>query len=384
MKQNYDVIIIGAGSVGVPTALALAKNNIEVLVIDELASVGQGNNKKAIGGIRATHSDYGKIKIGQRSLEIFSNWEKEYGDDIGWQQNGYSYPAYTEKDEKMLKDLMKIQRSFGLNIEWLSPEKYNKLVPGINMESLRGSTFSPEDGSASPLLAINSFYFKSKELGADYHFGEKVLDIATQNEKVVGVRTDCGKYSCKYVVNAAGNFAKEIGKMVNLDLPVQPDCHEAAITEPVKPFFQPMVVDMRPAADSANYYFYQNNEGQVVFCITPDPPILGTCNESTSHFFPQVAKRMVGLYPRLANLKVRRAWRGQYPMTPDGFPIVGTVQQLEGYINAVGMCGQGFMLGPGLGELISRIISGSKNLDDDKILESFDINRDFSGTEKFK
>jgi sarcosine oxidase subunit beta len=71
-------------------------------------------------------------------------------------------------------------------------------------------------------------------------------------------------------------------------------------------------------------------------------------------------------------------------MTPDGFPIVGTVQQVEGYINAVGMCGQGFMLGPGLGELISRIISDSKNLDDDKILESFDINRDFSGTEKFK
>ncbi|MDY6915748.1 MAG: FAD-binding oxidoreductase [Candidatus Cloacimonadota bacterium] len=384
MKQNYDVVIIGAGSVGVPTALALAKKKVKVLVIDELASAGQGNNKKAIGGIRATHSDYGKIQICLRSVEIFSSWKYKYGDDIGWQQNGYSYPAYTAKDEKMLKDLMRIQKSYGLNIEWLSPQDYAELVPGIKREGLKGSTFSPEDGSASPLLAMNAFYFKSKELGADYHFQEKVTDILTKNNKIRGVKTDYREYSCKFVVNAAGNNANNIGKMIGLDLPVQPDCHEAAITEPVKPFFKPMVVDMRPAEDSANYYFYQNNEGQVVFCITPDPPILGICNESTSHFLPQVTKRMIDLYPRLANLKVRRTWRGQYPMTPDGFPIVGTVKEMENYVNAVGMCGQGYMIGPGLGELICRIITNNKNEDDDKILKSFDINRNFNETEKFK
>jgi len=131
MRKTYDVIIIGAGSVGVPTAMALAEKKLSVLVLDALASPGQGNAKKAIGGIRATHSDYGKIKISQRSIDIFSTWEKLHGDEIGWMSNGYSYPAYTEKDEKMLKDLMKIQRSFGLNISWISPEEYQKLVPGI-------------------------------------------------------------------------------------------------------------------------------------------------------------------------------------------------------------------------------------------------------------
>jgi sarcosine oxidase subunit beta len=384
MTKTYDVIIIGAGSVGVPTAMALAEKKLSVLVLDALASPGQANAKKAIGGIRATHSDYGKIKVCQRSIEIFASWEEKHGDDIGWMSNGYSYPAYTQADEKMLKDLMKIQHSFGLNITWLSPEEYTEKVPGIATDGLRGSTFSPEDGSASPLLSNNAFYFKSLEYGAEYRFNEKVTDMKLDGRNISEVITDKGSYKANYVINAAGNYAKAIGAMVGLDLPVDPDNHEAGITEPVKPFFEPMVVDMRKAPGSKNFYFYQNIEGQVVFCITPDPPILGIHNEATSEFLPMCTKRMVALYPRLTNLKVRRTWRGQYPMTPDGFPIIGPVKELDNYINAVGMCGQGFMLGPGLGELLARIITKTKNDDDDRILESFDFYRDFSGQEAFK
>ena len=145
-----------------------------------------------------------------------------------------------------------------------------------------------------------------------------------------------------------------------------------------------MVVDMRPSRDSRNYYFYQNAEGQVVFCITPDPAIYGTDDDSTSNFFPMVAKRMVKLYPRLANLKVRRAWRGQYPNTPDGFPIVGCRDELPGFINAIGMCGQGFMLGPGLGELIARMVTRSTTDNDAIILKEFSPYREFKGVEKLK
>lgn len=383
MKNNYDAIVIGAGSVGLPAAYSLAENKMKVLVIDNMSSPGQKNAKKAIGGIRATHSDYGKIQISLRSIKIFSEMKEKHGHDIGWMKNGYSYPAYNKKDEKMLKDLMKVQLSFGLNIKWVSPEEYNELVPGINMNGLLGSTYSPDDGSASPLLSANAYYFLGKEKGVTYNFAETVTDIKLEKETAV-VTTDKGKYNTRYVVNAAGNQAKEIGKMVGLDLPVNPDCHEAAITEPVKRFFGPMVVDMRPAKGSKNYYFYQNNEGQVVFCITPDPAILGMCSENTSVYFPQVAKRMVQLYPRLKNLKVRRSWRGQYPMTPDGFPIVGFPDGMPQYFNLVGMCGQGFMLGPGMGKLTARCLTGNKNEDDDKILESFLIERDFSGTEAFK
>jgi sarcosine oxidase, subunit beta len=384
MNNIFDVVVIGAGSVGVPVALSLAERKLSVAIIDALPSPGQMNNKKAIGGIRATHSDFGKIKVSQRSIEIFSTWKEKYGDEIDWMSNGYSYPAYTEEDEIKLKDLMKTQHSLGLNIRWVTPKQYNKLVPGINMDSLRGSTYSPEDGSASPLLACNAFYFRSLALGAVYRFQESVIEIRHHSGRVNEIVTNKENYSCGYVVNAAGNNARDIGKMIGMDFPILPDNHEGAITEPVKRFFGPMVVDMRPAEDSSNYYFYQNKEGQVVFCITPHPSSTGLDNDSTSWFFPKVARRMVNLYPKLASLKVRRSWRGQYPNTPDGFPIVGALTEIPNFINAIGMCGQGFMLGPGMSELIGRIIQNELTEDDRKILKSFDLYRPFAGIEQFK
>lgn len=384
MNRTYDVIIIGAGSVGLPAALALSRGGLSVLVLEAGVSPGQGNNKRAIGGIRATHSDFGKIKICQRSIEIFANWQAEHGDDIEWMQNGYSFPAYSVADERKLKDLMEIQHRFGLDIRWVTPAEYQELVPGINPEGLRGSTYSPGDGSASPLLSANAFYFRGLANGARYRFGEPVTGLEQKNGRVTGVRTAQGFYSAGWVINAAGNEAKEIGLLAGIDLPVTPDCHEGAITEPVQRFFGPMVVDLRPSGDSVNYYFYQNKEGQVVFCITPNPPIYGTDCDSTSVFFPQVARRMVSLYPRLAHLKVRRSWRGQYPMTPDGFPVVGPAPEISNFINAVGMCGQGFMLGPGLGELLDRMVRQVLTEDDRRILKSFDPQRTFAGMEAFK
>ena len=383
MKKNYDVIIIGAGSVGVPIALSLAEEKFNVLVIDKLSSPGQGQNKKAIGGIRATHSDKAKIHISLESIEIFSTWKEKYGDDIEWQANGYSFPAYTDEHEKLLKDLLKIQKSFGLNIDWVSSEEYLELVPGICKENLRGSTFSPEDGSASPLLSLNAFYFKSKEFGAEYHFNEEVISIKNENSKISSIVTNRGEYNCEILINAAGNNAKEIGEMIGVKIPVQPDSHEGGITEPVQTFFKPMVVDLRPGLDSQNYYFYQNTEGQVVFCITPEPPIEGTDSRSTSVYLPQVSRRMIGLFPKLKNIKVRRTWRGQYPATPDGFPIIGKTE-VEGFILAVGMCGQGFMLGPGIGKLITRLLTNNLSKDDEDNLNSLSLYRDFGGTEKFK
>jgi len=384
MSKIYDVIVIGAGSIGLPTAYYLARSGNKVLVIDPEHGPGQENNKKAIGGVRATHSDFGKISVCLRSIEIMRTWHEEMGDDIGWISNGYSFPAYNEKDANSLQELMKIQLSFGLNIKWLSPSEYNEIVPGIKMEGLVGSTFSPEDGSCSPLMVASSYYFHALKAGVDFKFNEAVTGFEQENGKITHVKTDKDSYACGKVVNASGNNARAIGQMLNLDLPVFPDNHEAGITEPVARFFWPMVIDLRKAPGSANFYFYQNHEGQVVFCITPEPAILGVDNRSTSTFLPMCSKRMLEIYPRLRNLKVRRTWRGQYPMTPDGFPIVGASKEVPNLVNAVGMCGQGFMLGPGMGELVTRICNHQLSAEDMLELKSFDPYREFSGEEKFK
>ena len=137
-----------------------------------------------------------------------------------------------------------------------------------------------------------------------------------------------------------------------------------------------MVVDLRPGPGSSNFYFYQNDHGQLVFCITPDPPIVGRDYRETSAFLPQVCQRLVTLMPRLKNLRVRRVWRGLYPMTSDGSPFVGWNRHIKGLMHATGMCGQGFMLGPGLGETIARAVAGQSNADDAEILNRFSLYRD--------
>ncbi|MBI5743443.1 MAG: FAD-binding oxidoreductase [Elusimicrobia bacterium] len=383
-ETNYDVIIIGAGSIGTPLAMALAERKLRTLVLDGAASPGQGQNKCAIGGVRATHSDGSKIKTCLRSLEIFSTWEKKHGDDIGWIKGGYLFPVYTENDEKVLKELLKVQKGFGLDIDWVGPDKVKALVPGVAEKDLRGGTWSPGDGSASPLLSVNAFYRRAVKLGAEFRFSEPVTELLSGAGAVKGVLTTQGRYSAKWVVNAAGAQAAEVSLKAGVKVPVRPDCHEAGITEPADRFFEPMVVDIRPGDKSKNYYFYQNWEGQIVFCLTPQPPIWGDDRRSTSEFLPEVSRRMINLMPNLANLKVRRTWRGLYPMTPDGFPVVDFPAGLKGYVLAVGMCGQGFMLGPGLGEALAAHIAGSASAEDREKLAGFKLERSFAGQEKLK
>lgn len=384
MAKHYDVIIIGAGSVGTPTAFSLAEAGVKALVLDSRPSAGQGSNKAAIGGIRATHSDPAKIRLCLRSIEIFSTWKEKYGDDIEWQKGGYAFVAYREREEKILKDLLAIQKPFGLNIDWLDRDDFLKVIPDLNPDGLIGGTFSPDDGNTSPLLALHAFYKHASRLSAEFHFNETVTAIDTAGGRVSGVKTNQGDYCADVIINAAGARATPLARLVGIDVPVQPDSHEAAITEAVAPFLKPMVVDIRPVTGSANYYFYQHATGQIVFCITPSPSIWGEDIRETSEFLPMVARRIVEVMPRLKNIRVRRTWRGLYPMTPDGFPIVGWSKEAEGYLLAVGMCGQGLMLGPGLGELIARMVKKDLTESDNEVLGILSPYRQFAGQEKLK
>jgi len=377
----YEVIIIGAGSVGTPIAMSLAARGVKSLVIDSGSSAGQGNNKCAIGGIRATHSDPAKVALSLHSLKTFSTWKDVHGDDIGWFMGGYTFVAYTEEISRSLQNMIPAQQNAGLNIKWCDADEIIDLVPGISREGLLGGTFSPGDGSASPMDSCYAFQRQAVKEGAEFRFGETVESIVKKGNFTV--RTDKGEYNSTKIINCAGSFGREIGAMLGIDIPVYPDMHEAGITEPVQRFFNPMVVDISRSPGSANYYFYQFSTGQVVFCITPDPPILGTGTAETSVFLPQVARRMVKLYPRLANLKVRRTWRGCYPQTPDGTPILGQAGPAGSFV-AVGMCGQGFMLGPGVGEVMARLVTDRSTGEDKMVLDAMRLNREFTGTEALK
>ncbi len=282
-----------------------------------------------------------------------------------------------------------MQHTYGLDIDWYDRDDFLRIVPDVNPNGLIGGTFSPRDGHCSTLLAGHAFYDAAKTAGAIFHFNEPVTEILVDDtltgRQIRGIRTNQGTYHAPVVVNAAGPWAQAVGRLVGMEHPVQPDSHEAGITEPVAHFLGPMLVDIRPAPGSANYYFFQLRDGQVVFCITPSPSIVGFDRRETSVFLPQIASRMVDLVPRLANLRVRRTWRGLYPMTPDGSPLVGWAREVGGYLMAIGMCGQGFMLGPGLGELLTRMVAQEElSSEDREVLKVLWPYRTFAGQEALK
>jgi sarcosine oxidase subunit beta len=382
--KAYDVIIIGAGSVGVPAAWAMARSGLRVMVLDRSASPGQGSNKAAIGGIRATHSEPAKIRICLRSLELAASWEETYGDPIEWRTGGYSFVAYDKREAVILKDLIEVQQASGLDIAWHDAAELIERIPALNPDGLLGGTLSPGDGHCSPLLLGHAIYRQAKHEGAEFRFRETVTGIRADGGRILGVTTDRGTYAAPILLNAAGAWAADVGRGLGFDHPVVPDSHEAGITEPVARFLDPMIVDIKPGTASANCYFFQLETGQVLFSLTPRPSIPGTDCQETSGFLPQIARRMIRLVPKLANIRVRRTWRGLYPMTPDGAPLVGWSSDIEGYLMAIGMCGHGFMLGPGLGEVLDRLARGASTTDDDIILSGLSPHRSFDAQAALK
>ncbi|MFW5740529.1 MAG: NAD(P)/FAD-dependent oxidoreductase, partial [Myxococcota bacterium] len=167
MTETFDAIVVGGGSVGVPSAYSLAKRGFKTLVLDRRPAVGQGDNKAAIGGVRATHSDPAKILLCTRTLSAVSTWKEEHGDDIGWKPGGYCFPAYSEKVEETLRGLLPRQREYGLVNDYVDADTVAELVPGIVRERLRGGTYSPHDGQVSPLLLPVAVMRHAERMGAE-------------------------------------------------------------------------------------------------------------------------------------------------------------------------------------------------------------------------
>jgi len=389
--KHFDVVVVGAGSVGLPLSWQLAEKGLNVAVVDEEASWGRGQNRAAIGGVRATHSDAAKIRICLESIEIFSTLQSQYGFDVEWRPGGYLYVAYDAETESQFRSLLEKQKVAGLNIDWVNPDTIGRMAPGILMDDLMGGTFSPNDGYASPLMAGSAFHSLALEAGVSFFFNSRIERIRREGNRVASISVGDEEFAAGLFVNAAGAKAADIAKVAGFDIPVFPDCHEAGVTEPVERFLEPMIVDIRSDAESGNYYFYQASTGQIVFCITPRPQVWGRDKDSTSTFLPLAVRRMLELYPRLRNLRVRRTWRGMYPMTPDGLPIIGYPDSAVNFLQMTGMCGQGFMMGPGLGRIIARtILAGGCHekpagaTEYGFVFEELSINRNFDHVELLK
>jgi sarcosine oxidase subunit beta len=205
----------------------------------------------------------------------------------------------------------------------------------------------------------------------------EVTDIQINNGKVQSVTVKDGTvFYAPIIVNTAGPWAKMIGKMAGVTLDVEPDRHEALITEGVQYEGIPMLVDYR--ADGG--YFVQRISGQFIGCFTPEKKVPGFDTGSTLDFLVEMSRRMCRLIPSMENVAVLRQWAGSYCMTPDGNPIVDKTN-VEGLFCSVGMCGHGFMLGPALGKYLAQYITQSSW---EIPMDEFAFGRTFGQKEKMR
>ncbi len=376
MKPKFDAVIIGGGIVGLSIGYNLAKKGSKIIVLEKKYT-GSGSTGRCIGGIRMQFSTEASIKLMQESMSLFKNMENEFGFSVEFFAGGYLFLAHTDEKLAAFEKVMELQKKLGLNVRRVSPDECKKLIPGLNTEGLKGGVFSPDDGQAYPFKVLKGYINGIKEKGSVVRSYTEVKKVVVENGSVKGVEIGNGELiNTPVVVNSAGAWAAEVGKMAGVKLPIFPEEHEALISDRYDHLFDPMVVDYRPDG----CYFQQMLTGQIIGCYTPVPNKPGKLTSSSSEFLLEMSKRTSRLIPSLKDLNILRHWGGSYSMTPDGSPIIDKTD-VKGFYVAVGMSGHGFMFGPAIGKFMEQIISDDKypfNWDE------FKLKRDFSGKEIMK
>ncbi len=377
MNREFDIIIVGGGIIGLATAYYLAKQQQSVLVLEK-SYIGFGSTGRCISGIRAQFSTETSIKLAKHSIELFQGMEKEFGHSVEWAPTGYLFLAHDEERKKAFLNVMQIQQQLGLDVRFYEKNEIEKLFPYINTQDLIGGTYCPTDGQADPFLVLKGYFQGIKKNNGQIRTHAEVIAIEmtpSGSYRVICSNNDI--YFAPKVLNAAGPFAREVGAMIGLDLPVEPERHEAAITEPIEFMRVPMVVDYR----KDGCYFVQRLTGQFIGCYTPAEKVPGHNLDSTFEFMTEMPRRMMRLVPMLKEVSIIRQWSGSYSMTPDGNPIIGETT-IPGFYICGGMCGHGFMFGPALGEFMAHhILTGTWPMN----MDEFACNRDFlKGKEALK
>ncbi len=358
MSKTANVVIIGGGISGCSIAYNLAKKGVKDIIVVEKSYLTSGSTGRCGAGIRMQWGTERNCKLSKMSVEFYenANEELEYERDIEFNQGGYLMVAGTEKEDEQFKKNVELQNKLGIPSEYLTPKEAKKIIPHMDETKIIGATFCPKDGHLNPFHTTEAYANAAKRLGVEFMTYTEVTGIETSNDKIVGVNTDKGFISTPIVVNAAGGYAKTIGEMVNVDIPVYTERHQVLVTEPVEPIQKPMYMGF-----SLNIYCQQTPHGSFIIGRGDSNEPKDFRINSSWGFMEKMAKTCCELLPLLGKLNVVRQWAGLYTMTADAQPIYGSVEGLDGFYLAVGFSGHGFMLGPATGLLMAETILGEPN-----------------------
>lgn len=368
MKNKADVVIIGGGVNGCSLAYQLAKEGVDVIVVEK-NYLSSGATGTCGAGIRQQWSTKENTELAIKSVKIFDNLSKELGQDIEFRQGGYLIAIHDNKEMKQAEKNVAMQRSLGLKVDILNPNEINDVVSILDVKGMRaiGATFCPADGHANPFKTTFAYADAARSKGANIYTHTEVVDIKTENKRTSVVETDRGAIKTDTVVNAAGVWSKKIAEMVGVKLPNIPFRKEIMTTERLKPTFEAMVISFKDGI-----YFSQQKEGQIVGGIPIPKERSGYRTIPTFSFIQHMSKTLTRYAPVLRHVNILRHWTGFYDVTPDARPILGEVKDVKGFIQCNGFSGHGFMLSPMVTKHLSDFIVDGKTSD---VLDSLNLDR---------
>jgi sarcosine oxidase subunit beta len=358
VRDRAEVVVIGAGIMGLSIAYHLARFGVtDVLVVDKGYLCGGASGRNG-GGIRAQWSSEANVRLMQESIRMCQDFASEFKINVWLRQGGYLFLARSEERRRSLEASCELQRECGLTTRMLSPREAQRIVPELSTDGVVAASFNPDDGVVFPWPFVWGFAQAATKLGVEIATFTEVLGIDTHGSRIEGVRVQRSGEAegltirTRKVVNACGAWSPEIARMVGVELPNRPHRHEICSTEPLKPWLKPLVADL-----ANGLYFSQSTRGEIVGGIGQERVPEGVNHDSSFAFLGIYARALVATCPVLGKVKVLRQWSGCYDLTPDQNPIIGGVDEVEHFYQASGFMGHGFMMAPVVGKLIAERIA---------------------------
>src|SRR5262245_22557614 len=351
---------------GCSVAWHLAERGItNVVLVERESQLATGSTGKNAGGVRHQFSHPANIQMSLESIGMMKHFEDRVGVPIDLHQDGYLFLLSKAANVAAFQKNLERQRQHGVNVEWLSPEEALKIAPGLDLTGVRGATYGPEDGVADPNGVTQGFAKGAQARGVEIVRETEVTGVRLERNRIAEVRTSRGAISTPVLVNAAGPWSKSIGRMLGVDVAVDPERRHIFIAQPPGggswddtahagrvPASKVLVIDFE-----STFYFHREGKGLLFGMGDPDEQP-GFDITVRWDFLPKVIEVAIRRLPVLADAAVSHAWAGLYEMTPDHNPIIGPSDDIEGFYCLTGFSGHGFQHSPAAGRILADLIAG--------------------------
>jgi len=375
METHAKVIIIGGGVVGCSILFHLAKFGLKDCILLERNELTSGSSWHAAGSVHAISSDPNISKLMAYTIKLYKEIEETSGHSVGFKPSGGFYLASNEVWHDYLKRERSKARYMGLDQEFISLEEVVKKHPLINPKHYLAALWDPIDGEVDPSGVTYAYAKSAKVYGGKYYTHTPVLETNQKEDGTWNVVTEKGNINAEIVINAGGLWAREVGKLAGINLPVQPMEHHYLITETIPEIKERIDEPRLPIGTDfeGNIYFRQEAQGMLLgtyeFKSTPwqikqTPMNFG--HELLEPKLDNIQDRLeIGFkrIPALEKAGIKNIVNGPFTFGPDGNPLIGPVPGKKNYWVAVGVMA-GFCQAGGVGKSIAEwIIDGEPSTD---------------------